>query len=225
VARRLTGPELAAAEEHCKEAVMGTATANAVQALHFDLPPLPYPEDALAPVISAETLALHHGKHHRKYVDTMNELLKKERIQAATLEEVVRKSEGKLFNNAAQAWNHEFYWNSLSPKRTQPSGALLRAIERDFGSYDRFSAEFARAADEQFGSGWAWLTEQDGRLRIVTTANADTPMAKGIRCLLTVDVWEHAYYVDYRNQRERYLSALIGERLNWQFAERNLSAK
>jgi Fe-Mn family superoxide dismutase len=203
---------------------MSTATAKAVQTLHFDLQPLPYPEDALAPVISAETLSLHHGKHHRKYVDTMNELLKKESVAGSSLEDVVRNSKGKLFNNAAQVWNHDFYWKSLSPKKTRPSGALLRRIDADFGSYDRFAETFAAAATGQFGSGWAWLVEQNGKLEVVTTSNADTPMARGIRCLLTVDVWEHAYYVDYRNQRDRYLSAVIGERLNWEFAERNLGS-
>ena len=201
---------------------MSTATAKAVQALHFDLPPLPYPEDALAPVISAETLSLHHGKHHRKYVDTMNQLLQKEPVRGATLEDVVRASKGKLFNNAAQAWNHEFYWNSLSPKKLRPSAALARRIDSDFGSHERFSDQLAKAAADQFGSGWAWLIEDAGKLAIVTTSNADTPMAHGKRCLLTIDVWEHAYYVDYRNQRERYLSGVIGERLNWEFAERNL---
>ena len=201
---------------------MSTATAKAVQALHFDLPPLPYPEDALAPVISAETLSLHHGKHHRKYVDTMNQLLQKEPVRGATLEDVVRASKGKLFNNAAQAWNHEFYWNSLSPKKLRPSAALARRIDSDFGSQERFADQLAKAAADQFGSGWAWLIEDAGKLAIVTTSNADTPMAHGKRCLLTIDVWEHAYYVDYRNQRERYLSGVIGERLNWEFAERNL---
>jgi len=201
---------------------MSTATAKAVQALHFDLPPLPYAEDALAPVISAETLALHHGKHHRKYVDTMNELLQKEPVRGSTLEDVVRAAKGKLFNNAAQAWNHEFYWNSLSPKKLRPSAALARRIDADFGSYERFTGELAKAATDVFGSGWAWLVEDGGKLAVTTTANADTPMAHGKRCLLTIDVWEHAYYVDYRNQRERYLSGLIGERLNWHFAERNL---
>ncbi len=200
---------------------MATASARAVQPLHFDLPTLPYPENALEPVISRETLALHHGKHHRKYVDTMNELLQKEPIAARSLEDVVRQSKGKLFNNAAQAWNHDFYWKSLSPDKQRPSGALLRRLEADFGSYDRCVEAFAAAAAAQFGSGWAWLVEQDGKLQVQTTANADTPMARGIRCLLTVDVWEHAYYVDYRNQRERYLSAVI-ERLNWKFAEQNL---
>ena len=201
---------------------MSTATAKAVQALHFDLPPLPYAEDALAPVISPETLALHHGKHQKKYVDTMNQLLQKEAVRGATLEDVVRASKGKLFNNAAQAWNHDFYWHSLSPKKTRPSAALARRIDADFGSYDKLTEELAKAAADQFGSGWAWLVEDGGKLAIVTTANADTPMAHGKKCLLTIDVWEHAYYVDYQNERERYLSAVIGERLNWEFAERNL---
>jgi len=202
---------------------MSTATAKAVQALHFDLPPLPYAEDALAPVISPETLALHHGKHHKKYVDTMNQLLQKETVRAAaTLEEVVRAAKGKLFNNAAQAWNHAFYWHSLSPKKTRPSAALARRIDADFGSHEKFTDELAKAAADQFGSGWAWLIEERGKLAIVTTANADTPMAHGKKCLLTIDVWEHAYYVDYRNERDRYLSGVIGERLNWEFAERNL---
>jgi superoxide dismutase, Fe-Mn family len=200
---------------------MGAAE-KAVRTLHFDLPPLPYAEDALAPVISAQTLALHHGKHHKKYVDTMNDLLQKERVQGSTLEDVVRNSKGKLFNNAAQAWNHDFYWHSLSPEKTRPAGALLRRIESDFGGYERFAEQLAAAAAAQFGSGWAWLVEEHGKLAIVTTSNAETPMARGTKCLLTIDVWEHAYYVDYRSERERYLSAVIGERLNWEFAEKNL---
>jgi superoxide dismutase, Fe-Mn family len=200
---------------------MGTAAAKVVQNLHFELPPLPYAEDALAPVISAETLGLHHGKHHKKYIDTMNELLKKEHVHGNSLEDVVRSTKGKLFNNAAQAWNHDFYWHSLSPKRMRPAGALLRRVESDFGSYDQFAEKLAKAAADQFGSGWAWLVEKDGKLQIMTTSNADTPMAHGIRCLLAIDVWEHAYYVDYRNERERYVSAILNH-LNWEFAENNL---
>jgi Fe-Mn family superoxide dismutase len=198
---------------------------RAQKTLHFDLPALPYAEDALAPVVSAQTLALHHGKHHRKYVDTMNQLLQKEQVRGSTLEDVVRAAKGKLFNNAAQAWNHEFYWHCLTPKKTRPSAALARRIDADFGSYDQFADKLAQAANDQFGSGWAWLIEDGGRLAITTTANADTPMAHGKKCLLAIDVWEHAYYLDYRNQRERYLSALIGERLNWEFAERNLGTR
>jgi superoxide dismutase, Fe-Mn family len=202
---------------------MATSAAVKARPVHFQLPPLPYAEDALAPVISAETLKLHHGKHHKKYVDTMNQLLEKEPLQASSLEEIVRQARGKLFNNAAQAWNHDFYWHSLTPKRQRPAGALLHRLEKDFGSYDAFAGKFAAAANGQFGSGWAWLIEKDGKLEVTATGNADTPMAHGIKCLLTVDVWEHAYYVDYRNERERYVSAIL-ERLNWEFAEHNLGA-
>jgi Fe-Mn family superoxide dismutase len=193
--------------------------------LHFELPPLPYAEDALVPIISAETLRFHHGKHHRKYVDTMNQLLEKEAVQGPALQDIVRNSKGKLFNNAAQAWNHDFFWHSLSPKGGRPSGALLAQIERDFGSYERFVEAFAKAGNEQFGSGWAWLVQRDGKLEVMATANADTPMAHGVRCLLSVDVWEHAYYIDYRNQRDRFLAAVIEKRLNWAFAEQNLQHK
>ena len=203
---------------------MGTATATAAQKLHFSLPPLPYAEDALAPVISAETLQLHHGKHHRKYIDTTNELLAKSNVRGSSLEDVVRSSDGKLFNNAAQAWNHDFYWHSLTPKFAPPSATLRQRLERDFGSYESFVDKFAAAADGQFGSGWAWLIDKDGKLEVVATPNADTPMARGARCLLALDVWEHAYYVDYRNQRERYVQAVIEKRLNWAFAEQNLNS-
>lgn len=198
-------------------------TATAVPKLQFPLPPLPFAEHALAPIISAETIQLHYGKHHRKYVDTLNQLLANEPIEARTLEEVVRKSSGKLFNNAAQAWNHDFYWHSLSPKGGAPSAPVRRQLERDFGSYEAFVDKFSAAAIGQFGSGWAWLVHKDGKLDVVATSNAETPMARGVRCLLTIDVWEHAYYIDYRNQRERYIQALIEQRLNWEFAERNLN--
>jgi Fe-Mn family superoxide dismutase len=202
-----------------------TATAKVAPRLHFDLPPLPYAEDALAPVISAETLALHHGKHHKKYIDTMNELLGKTDLHGPTLEDVVRSSHGKLFNNAAQAWNHDFYWHSLTPKAAAPSAAMRRRLEHDFGTYESFVDKFAAAANGHFGSGWAWLVDKDGKLEVVATSNADTPMAHGVRCLLTLDVWEHAYYVDYRNQRERYVQAVIEQRLNWSFAEQNLNGR
>jgi Fe-Mn family superoxide dismutase len=202
---------------------MATATAKASSVLQFELQPLPYEYDALEPIISAETLSLHHDKHHRKYVETLNQLLKQSPIEnASSLEDVVRKSSGKLFNNAGQAWNHDFYWQSLSPQRSRPAGALLQRIEKDFGSYDRFAEALGKAANEHFGSGWAWLVDKDGRLEVTATSNADTPMARGVRCLLTIDVWEHAYYVDYQNERQRYVSAVINERLNWKFAEKNL---
>jgi Fe-Mn family superoxide dismutase len=189
----------------------------------FELPPLPYAYDALAPVISRETLELHHDKHHKKYIDTMNELLAQESLPARTLEEVVCSSSGKLFNNAAQSWNHEFYWHSLSPRAGKPSQAMAKRLQDDFGGWDKFAKAYAAAAVDQFGSGWAWLVLKGRKLEIVATPNAETPMAKGVTCLLTLDVWEHAYYVDYRNQRERYVEAVINERLNWEFAEQNLA--
>jgi superoxide dismutase, Fe-Mn family len=205
----LPGTAIARNDNTHEEAIMATATARAPSALHFDLAPLPFDYEALEPILSAETLSLHHDKHHRKYVETMNQLLAQAPIaKASSLQDVVRASSGKLFNNAAQAWNHDFYWHSLSPKRSRAAGALLHRIEKDFGSYERFSEAFAKAAIEQFGSGWAWLVQKDGKLEVTSTSNADTPMARGVRCLLTLDVWEHAYYVDYRNERERYVSAL-----------------
>lgn len=196
---------------------------------HFLLSPLPYAEDALAPVISAETLKLHHGKHHQLYIDKTNKLLQEHPVEGQTLEQIVRSCAGvpersQLFNNAAQAWNHDFYWRSLSPKGGEPSGDLLQRIEKDFGSYGRFTKALAAAASGQFGSGWAWLVTKKGALDIVATSNADTPMARGIGCLLAIDVWEHAYYVDYRNERDKYLEAVIGSRLNWEFAAANLES-
>jgi len=200
-------------------AAAGPADANLFQ---YQLPPLPYAEDALAPVVSAETLRFHHGKHHKKYVDTMNQALREQPVEARTLEDVVKASSGKLFNNAAQAWNHSFFWQCLAAKDSQPSVALRGLIEKDFNSVEHFKTDLAKAASGQFGSGWAWLIRRAGKLEIVTTPNAETPMAKGIQCLLTIDVWEHAYYIDYRNDRDKYLAGLIGKRINWEFVERNL---
>jgi Fe-Mn family superoxide dismutase len=204
----------------------GSAVRKPQSIPHFSLPPLPYAEDALAPVISAETLQFHHGKHHKLYVDKTNKLLEENPVEGGTLEEIVRGCAGvpertQLFNNAAQAWNHDFYWHCLSPKGGEPAGALMQRIEKDFGDYGRFTKKLAAAASAQFGSGWAWLVARNGALDVVTTPNADTPMARGIACILTIDVWEHAYYVDYRNQRDKYLEAVIGSRLNWEFAAEN----
>jgi len=193
--------------------------------VHFELPPLPFAYDALAPVISKETLELHHDKHHRKYVEMTNQLVAEQKMRAASLEEVVKSSDGKLFNNAAQAWNHDFYWHSLSPKSGKPSGPMMKKLQGDFGGWDAFAKAYAEAANGQFGSGWAWLVARKGKLEIMATPNAETPMARDITCLLALDVWEHAYYIDYRNQRERYVEAVIHERLNWEFAERNLGSK
>ena len=200
-----------------------STTARAVRVAHFDLAPLPYAYDALQPHISKETLQLHHDKHHRKYVDTMNQLLTKENVHAASLEDVVKHASGKLFNNAGQAWNHDFYWQSLSPKGGKPSETMMKRIAAAFGDWDKFTRLFADAANNQFGSGWAWLVNRNGKLDIMATPNAESPMAKGTPCLLAIDVWEHAYYVDYRNQREKYTEAVINECLNWEFAEKNFS--
>ena len=193
---------------------------------HIELAPLPYAYDALAPVISEETMRLHHDKHHKTYVDKANKLLEEHPVPGHTLEEIVRACAGvpartPLFNNAAQAWNHDFFWNGLSPRGGRPSGALAQRIDKDFGGFDKLAKELAAAASTQFGSGWAWLVAKNGELAVLTTANADTPMARGIGCLLAIDVWEHAYYLDYRNQRDKYLEALIRERLNWDFAAAN----
>ena len=195
----------------------------------FTLSPLPYDADALEPNISARTVGFHYHKHHQTYVDTLNKLVEGTRYADMKLEEIVRATLGneddkikKIFNNAAQVWNHDFYWRSLSPKSTQLGGKLETAINRDFGDVETFIKKFAEAGKEQFGSGWAWLVSNNGKLSIEKTANAIDPMAKGINCLLTIDVWEHAYYLDYQNERPKYLEAVLTKLLNWDFAGANL---
>jgi Fe-Mn family superoxide dismutase len=185
--------------------------------------PLPFDKNALSPFISAETLEFHYEKHHRAYYDKMMKLLPGSGLENATIEEIVMKSEGKLFNNAAQNWNHVFYWDSLKPKGTgSPKGKLLDAINKKFGSFDAFKEKFGTIAADIFGSGWAWLIADDsGAVDILQTSNADNPLKHGKTPLLTVDVWEHAYYIDYRNARPKYLEALWGV-LNWDFAQSNL---
>jgi len=185
----------------------------------FELPPLPYPRDALAPHISAETLDFHHGKHHQTYVTNLNNLAKGTEFEAMSLEDVVRKSQGGMFNNAAQIWNHTFYWNSLSPKGGgEPAGKLAEAIRKSFGSLQEFKDKFSQAAIGTFGSGWAWLVQRpDGTLGIVSTSNAATPLTGADRPLLTCDVWEHAYYIDYRNARAKYVES-FWNLANWEFA-------
>lgn len=181
----------------------------------FELPKLPFEKVALEPHISAETIDFHYGKHHNAYVTNLNNLIKGTPFENATLEEIIMKSEGGVFNNAAQVWNHTFYWNSLTPKKTQPTGALLEAINRNFESLDAFKEQFTKAAATLFGSGWAWLVKTaDGKLKITQTSNADTPMRHGEVALLTCDVWEHAYYVDYRNARPKYIES-YWEIVNW----------
>jgi len=194
----------------------------------FKLAPLPWDSSALDPVVSAKTISFHYGKHHQAYVDTLNKLvdgtayadMKLEKIVQATMD--AQGKEKKIFNNAAQVWNHDFYWRSLTPARTEASGRLASAIARDFGGTAELIAKLAEAGKEQFGSGWAWLVSKDGKLSVEKTANAETPMAKGINCLLTVDVWEHAYYLDYQNARPQYLEAVLDRLLNWEFAAENL---
>ncbi|MBI3147980.1 MAG: superoxide dismutase [Betaproteobacteria bacterium] len=191
------------------------------------LPPLPYADSALAPVISAQTIGFHYGKHHKAYVDNLNKLLEGHELAGAGLETIVRETAGKperagMFNNAAQIWNHSFYWNCLSPNGGgQPSGPMAQRLEQAFGSWDHFKKEFAQAALTQFGSGWAWLVSEGGALKIVKTANAEVPFTKGQKPLLTIDVWEHAYYLDYQNRRGDYANAVIDKLLNWQFAAAN----
>jgi len=196
----------------------------------FVLELLPYDENALAPVISGKTVGVHYHKHHRTYVDTLNKLVEGTKFGDMTLEEIVRATLNatdekgkKIFNNAGQVWNHDFYWRSLSPKGNKPSGDLKTAIERDFGGLDALVQKLAETGKEQFGSGWAWLVSKDGKLCVDKTANAVDPMAMGINCLLTVDVWEHAYYLDYQNERPKYLEAVLSKLLNWDFAAENLA--
>src|ERR1700690_2587477 len=189
----------------------------------FSLPPLPYDKNALAPHISAETLEYHHGKHHQAYVTNLNKLTEGKPEASKSLEEVILSSEGGVFNNAAQIWNHTFYWNSMKPNGGgAPSGDLAAAITRDFGSFDKFKEEFTAAATTQFGSGWAWLVEQNGKLAVTKTGNADLPMKHGQKALLTIDVWEHAYYIDYRNLRPKYVETFLKSLANWDFATANL---
>jgi Fe-Mn family superoxide dismutase len=197
--------------------------------MSFTLAPLPWDEDALEPVISAKTISFHYHKHHQAYVDTLNKLVAGTKFADMKLENIVQATAGakeapekKIFNNAAQVWNHDFYWRSLAPAKTSPRGKLQDAIARDFGGTDDLIAKLAEAGRDQFGSGWAWLVSKDGRLSVEKTANAETPMARGVNCLLTIDVWEHAYYLDYQNARPRYLEAVLGRSLNWDFAAANL---
>jgi Fe-Mn family superoxide dismutase len=195
----------------------------------FTLPPLPYPENALAPVISANTLSFHYGKHHKAYLDNLNKLVAGTEYESASLEKIITDTAGKadktpIFNNAAQTWNHTFYWNCLKPNGGgKPSGRIAQMIESDLGGFEQFKKDFAQAGVTQFGSGWAWLVAEGGKLKLVKTGNADNPLTKGQVPLLTLDVWEHAYYLDYQNRRPDHLSAAIDQLLNWDFANENLA--
>lgn len=188
------------------------------------LPPLPYSGDALAPHISKETIDFHYGKHHQTYVNKLNELIAGKPEANKSLEEIIKGAQpGAVFNNAAQVWNHTFYWNSLKPKGGgKPTGAIEKAISDSFGGYDAFRKEFTEAATTQFGSGWAWLVKDGGKLKITKTPNAETPLTTPAKALLTIDVWEHAYYIDYRNARPKYIDTYLDHLVNWDFANANL---
>jgi Fe-Mn family superoxide dismutase len=191
----------------------------------FELPPLPYAENRLVPYISAETLQFHHGKHHQTYVTNLNNLVPGTEFEGLSLEEIILKSSGPIFNNAAQIWNHTFYWNSLAPNAGgKPAGDLAAAIDASFGSFAQFQETFNKTAVGTFGSGWAWLVKNaDGTLAVVSTSNAGCPLTAGQTPLLTCDVWEHAYYIDFRNSRHNYLEAFWAL-VNWDFAEANFAA-
>lgn len=184
----------------------------------FTLPELPYAKNSLEPHISAETLEYHYGKHHQTYVNNLNKLIEKTEFAEMSLEEIIQQSSGGLFNNAAQVWNHTFYWHCLSPNGGgEPEGKLADQINHSFGSFEAFKEKFTQTAVTTFGSGWAWLVRNDqGALKMISTSNAGTPMTEGFKALLTCDVWEHAYYIDYRNARPEYLDA-FWNLVNWQF--------
>ncbi len=191
----------------------------------FELPQLPYAKDALAPHMSAETFEYHYGKHHAAYVNNLNAAVKGTPNESKSLEDIIRSSDGPLFNNAAQVWNHTFFWSCLKPQGGgKPTGDLAAAIERDFGGFDKFREQFVQAAVKQFGSGWAWLVSEGGTLKITSTANADLPMKHNQTALFTVDVWEHAYYIDYRNARPKFVETIVDNLANWDFAASNLKS-
>ncbi len=195
----------------------------------FELAALPYAADALEPHITANTLGFHHGKHHNAYVVNLNNLIKDSDLAGKSLEEIIQATAGDaakagIFNNAAQVWNHAFYWNSMKPGGGgAPSGELAAKIDAAFGSYEKFGEEFTTAAMTQFGSGWAWLcADGDGKLAVIKTANAENPLTQGLTPLVTCDVWEHAYYLDYQNLRPKYVETFLNSLVNWDFAAANL---
>jgi len=200
----------------------------AKETMMVELPPLPYAENALAPRISANTVSFHYGKHNKAYVDNTKKLIEGTDLASASLDAIVKASAGNpdkvaLFNNAAQAWNHAFYWKSLTPSGPRiPPQKLLGQIEASFGTFDALKDALAKTAVSQFGSGWAWLVLDGGKLRVESTSNADTPLAHGKTPLLTIDVWEHAYYLDWQNRRGDYVTAVVSELANWEFAAANL---
>ena len=208
---------------------IGVGSARSVEAgAPISLPPLPYAQNALEPSISANTISFHYGRHHQAYVNNTLKLIAGTEFEKASLEDIVRKTAGKpdsagLFNNAAQVYNHTFYWNSMKPGGGgEPGGAIAGRIKDSFGSYQKFAEEFSNAAATQFGSGWAWLVQEGARLRVLKTANAETPITMSVQPLITIDVWEHAYYLDYQNRRADYIKAFVEKLLHWDFAVKNL---
>ena len=201
--------------------ILSVSTIGKEKQMAFEMMELPYKKEALEPYISAETMNYHYGKHYKTYVDNLNKLISGTDYDNMALDEIIRSTAGKpdlapIFNNAAQAWNHAFFWQSMRPDGGgNPKEELKRRLENDFGSVDKFKEEFKAAAVSQFGSGWAWLAEKDGRLEVVKTSNADTPIAHNLKPLLTVDVWEHAYYLDYQNRRADFVSAFLEHLINW----------
>ncbi len=195
----------------------------------FELPPLPYADTALEPHMTAKTFSFHHAKHHQAYVTNLNNLVKDTPLADASLEDVIKASAGDaakagIFNNSAQVWNHTFFWNSMKPNGGgKPTGAIAAKIDADLGGYDKFVEQFKAAGTTQFGSGWAWLVVEGGKLKVTKTGNADTPMVHGQTALLTIDVWEHAYYLDYQNRRPDFITAFLDHLVNWDFANENLA--
>jgi Fe-Mn family superoxide dismutase len=191
--------------------------------MRFELSPLPYPKNALEPVISARTVDIHYEKHHKGYLDKLEQAIGDRPVARGGLEGVIRDAEGSVFNLAAQVWNHAFYWHCMTPNGGgKPSGRLADAIDRDFGGADDFRRAFAEAANGEFGSGWAWLVARpDGGLRVISTTDAENPVRSKLTPLLTLDVWEHAYYLDYQNERDRYVRGFVDRLIDWRFAEKN----
>ena len=191
--------------------------------MSFELPKLPYDTSALEPYMSSETLEVHHGKHHAGYVSKLNDAVKGTEEAERSLNDIIQGAEGDLLANAAQHWNHSFFWNCLKPGGGGvPSGELASAIQRDFGSFEGFKEQFNEQAAGQFGSGWAWLVQEGDKLKVTSTANADLPLAHGQTALFTVDVWEHAYYIDYRNERPKFVETILDKLANWDFVAANL---
>jgi Fe-Mn family superoxide dismutase len=223
----LAGASAAAALAQ-KTLAQTTAPTTQRKTMPIELPKLPFEDNALAPTISSNTISFHYGKHHKAYVDNLNKAIAGTDLAEKSLVEIVKATAGKadkaaVFNNSAQVWNHTFYWHSMSPKSTAPSKDLAERIEKDFGGMAKFKEQFAAAAMGQFGSGWAWLVNDGGVLKVTKTPNAETPITTSAKPLLTLDVWEHAYYLDFQNKRADYVAAVLDKLLNWEFASQNLA--